>query len=197
MRAPRSSDAERPESRAVICAAAAASSSCASPSGRPCRRRPGHALTPRRRVPGPSPDWTPPPSRRHAGTCRARAAGTMPAAASVTSISRKLISRPARLAGRDHAGMRCRSAPARARCRRSDRRGRRTPAARAPGRASAATVRVLSARPHSPAGMMSSRAASSGGLAADSSAAPATSNHSAGVRCVRRSPESAAAAAPR
>ena len=36
--------------------------------------------------------------------------------------------------------------------------------------------------------MMSSRAASSGGLAAESSAAPAMSNHSAGVRLWPRTP---------
>ena len=49
-------------------------------------------------------------------------------------------------------------------------------------------VLTLSARPHSPAGMMSSRAASRGGLAADKRAAPATSNQIAGVSLLATSP---------
>ena len=42
---------------------------------------------------------------------------------------------------------------------------------------------MLSAPPQGPAGTMSSRAASSGGLAADMSAMPPTSNDTAGVLC--------------
>ena len=58
-------------------------------------------------------------------------------------------------------------------------------------------VRVLSARPHSPAGMMSSLAASSGGLAAASSAAPPTSNHTAGMKWVSVMPGIRSRTAPR
>src|SRR5215212_1274515 len=58
------------------------------------------------------------------------------------------------------------------------------------------TVRVLSALPHRPEGMMSRRAASSGGLAADSSAAPPMSNQIAEPRSPEKMPTTSSTAAP-
>ena len=63
----------------------------------------------------------------------------------------------------------CRSAPAQERCRRSGWRGRPNASGATAWPSDLIRLRVLSARPHSPEGMTSSRAASSGGLAAPSS----------------------------